>query len=176
MTLDEAKELYMKYNCSLYQMFREEQDKYILYKELNITEEIEQYWKNEYIQHIYLLIKRTGDGMYFNQLYELASSFCDKERLSVLISALEYIDYSDDGMALCVAETIIGRKKVSVRSGMIFWAWKIGEFDMVLELIEKVQIIITYEMSPKQQGRKARIIRKVEEIRREISEYTNANK
>lgn len=142
MTIDEAKDVYKKNSCSLFVMAREDLVNYNLYKCLNIEKKLEMRWKGEVIEELIDLLKEKGDYKIFNQLYDLAESFHDSEKLKLMIESIKYIRIKDTKTSLCIAETIMGRKLVSARSGMIFWAYDIGAKKDALELIRKVMFFI----------------------------------
>lgn len=137
MTIKEAKDIYKRNNCSLFVMAREDLDNYKLYKSLNIEKNLEMKWKGEVIEELVDLLRETGEYIIFNRLYDLAEGFHDRERLKLMIESIENIRIEDAESSLCVAETIIGRKMLSVRSGMIFWAYDIGAKKEAIILIKK---------------------------------------
>lgn len=142
MTIEEAQKVYKKNNCSLFVMAREDLDNYTLYKKLNINEALEQKWKAEVIEDLAESLKKTGDSRVFNQLYDLSISFHDKERLEIMMELIDKLKIEDIKTSLCIAETIMGRKVLSIRSGMIFWAYDIGERQYAIKLIQKVLFLV----------------------------------
>lgn len=138
MTLEEAEIIYKKSNCSLFVMAREDLTNYNLYKKLSVDKKLEQQWQIEKIEEMEGILRETGDSNIFNRLYDLAVNFYDIKRLEILISCLDYIVFHDIKDSLCIAETIMGRKELPVRSGMIFWAYDIGEKEKSIRLAEKV--------------------------------------
>lgn len=137
MTLEEAKKLYKKNNCSLFVMAREDADNYILYKKLNIDGTIEKKWRMELIEDLVNLLEENGDSRIYNQLYDLSIVFHDKKRLELMIKLIDKVNVEDVKTSLCIAETIMGRKMLSARSGMIFWAYDIGLRNETVTLIRK---------------------------------------
>lgn len=166
MIIEEAKQLYVKYNCSLQAMFREAHDKYISYKELKIDGEMEQKWKKECIHQKITILERTGDVKCFNQLYELTVSINDKEHLDFLVSKLKSIRFCSPKEVLCIVETILGRKKIAARDGMIFWALKLGEYGIAFDLIKIAEKLLACEEISKCQERKERLFNKLQEIKK----------
>ena len=145
MTLEEAKKIYKKNNCSLFVMAREDVDNYVLYEKLNIDGSIEQKWRMEVIEELVNLLEENGDGRIFNRLYDLSAGFHDKERLELMIKLIDKVRIEDVKTSLCIAETIMGRKVLSARSGMIFWAYDIGLTDEAVKLIQKVLSLINIQ-------------------------------
>lgn len=100
MTIDEAKDIYKKNNCSLFVMAREDLKNYNSYKSLNIEKNLETRWKEEAIDELTNLLKENGDYRIFNQLYDLAESFHDGERLKLMIELIEkamfFVDVKTD--------------------------------------------------------------------------------
>ena len=156
MTIEEAKKVYKKYNCSLFAMAREDKKSYDLYKELNIKKNIEMKWKGEVIEELVFLLKETGESRIFNQLYDLTECFHDKEKLKVMIDSIEDIKVDSAECSLCIAETIIGRKMLTIRSGMIFWAYDVGAKKEALELIDKAKTFINTKTSSVELKERAR--------------------
>lgn len=138
MTIEEARNIYKKNNCSLFVMAREDFDSYTLYKRLNIDKAVEQKWRKEMIADLADQLKENGDSKIFNQLYDLSVSFFDEERLNLMMQSIDKIEIRDVATSLCIAETIMGRKALSVRSGMIFWAYDIGAKESAITLVKKV--------------------------------------
>lgn len=139
MTLKDAKQFYMQYDCSAFAMAREDLPKYKEYKKLHISSLVEKKWQNEAIKKICLDIKNSKSVIAFNKLYDLSVKFRDKEKLDGLLDALKDIE---DGLTyiqkVIVAETIIGRGELITRSGMIYWAYDLNRNDVALALLQKV--------------------------------------
>lgn len=180
MTIEEAKEFYRKYNCSHYFMAREELPKYKLYQELNIDKSLEREWRLEMIDELAdclkgnrdinecsplyadaaKRIKINPDIMIYNRIYDLAVSFHDKDRLELMIELIDYVKIKSVRNSLSIAGTIIGRKILSARSGMIFWAYDIGEKDDAVALIKKALMLTDVETDDEREAETARNARK----------------
>ena len=163
MTLEEAKIVYKKNNCSLFVMAREDMDNYAIYKKLNINSALERKWELELIEELVKVLEENGDSRIFNRIYDLAVSFHDKERLSLMINLIDKVRVEDATTSLCIAETIMGRKLISIRSGMIFWAYDLGLKGETIMLIRKVLSLIEIKSDDKED--EARVIRDQEKIR-----------
>ncbi len=113
MTTKEARDIYMKSDCSYFVMCTNYYTSYIEYKKLGLPSELENFWKDEKIQAR------------------------DYEKLRILLDALrrisEPLTYKQ---RLSIAETILGRKYPKVRSGMIFWAYDIGQKGIAILLMD----------------------------------------
>lgn len=115
MTIQEAKDLYIKYDCSLFAMAREEKNKYEKYKALEISNEEE---KSK-----------------------------SKENISIMEKTLEYIKYDSLEIKVSISETILGRKDISVRSGLVFAAYDLQENDLARRFLLFVNNILACEIS-----------------------------
>lgn len=136
----------MKYDCSLFAMAREDQYAYEDYKALNISNKIEEDWRQELIKDLLIEIKKNGDASIFTRMYYLTENMHNKEKLVIMMGALEHIKYSDLKTKAYVSETLIGRKDIAVRSGMIFWAYDIGEKEMARQLLMFVNNLLNSEV------------------------------
>lgn len=146
MTIQEAKELYKKYDCSLFAMAREEKSKYEKYKALVISKE-EEKWKQEQFLFMHTQIKTTGNSTFFERMYNLLGKSRRKENISIMVKDLKYIKYDNMEIKVSVSETILGRKDMSVRSGLVFAAYDLQEKDLARELLLFVNNLLTCEPS-----------------------------
>lgn len=146
MTIKEAQELYFKYDCSLFAMAREDKITYENYKALNISEKIENDWRQYLFSILYSEIKKIGDATLFTRMYHLLENMHNKENLYIMKDSLRYIKYNDLKTKAYVSETVIGRKDIEVRSGMIFWAYDIGEKEIAKELLVFVANLLNSEV------------------------------
>lgn len=143
MTTKEAREIYLDSDCSYFTMCTNHYAKYIQYRQLELPKEQEDIWRNEKIQMLCLEIRKTGDYRKFIRLCEIASEFHDFENLRLALDALKRIKYPlASAECIHVAEALLGKKDFKVRSGLIFWAFDIGQkaiaiilMDVVLELL-----------------------------------------
>lgn len=137
MTTKEARDIYMKSDCSYFVMCTNYYTSYIEYKKLGLPSELENFWKDEKIQALAVEIRLNGDYRLFNKMYDIAVEFRDYEKLRILLDALrrisEPLTYKQ---CLSIAETILGRKYPKVRSGMIFWAYDIGQKGIAILLMD----------------------------------------
>lgn len=147
LTLEEAKAVYLKYNCSMYGMAREELDIYNEFRKSNISKEMQEKWRQELFVKLKDELRSKGSVGLFNRLYDLAENGNrqNKERLLVLKDALAFIKFNNLKDNAIVSETIIGRKELSVRSGMIFWAYDLGEYEMAKELVLYTMNLLSYQ-------------------------------
>lgn len=147
MTIKEAKDLYIKYDCSLFAMAREEKSKYEKYKILEISNEEEEKWKQEQFLNLSEQIKTTGDSITFNKMYNLSEKSKSKENIGIMEKVLKYIKYDNLEIKVSVSETILGRKDISVRSGLVFWSYDLEEYDLARRLLLFANNLLTSEIS-----------------------------
>ncbi len=143
MTLKEAKTIYLKYDCSLFAMAREEKLAYETYKLLNIPSLVEEKWRQEWIGILVERLKKSGSYELFNKIEDILEDCHNRKNLFVLKKALDYVIFENPEMRASVAEAILGRKDLSARSGMIFWAYDIGEHRIAKELLQFVMNLLT---------------------------------
>lgn len=162
MTLAEAKKMFKEYGCSLFSFAREDLDRYNLYKELNIDENTQNLWKEETINELLNSLRKSGEVGVFNRLYDIAVTFHDHQRLKLLVKAIDYVKAKEERDLVTLAETIMGRSHLSVRSGMIFWAHDLGLKSETKSLVSKVKRLIGFQ--PKEKATKERIARAKKKI------------
>ena len=127
MTLEEAKTLYQKYNCSEFAMGREDWNNYNQFKALKIDGDILNQWKLERL-HAYLEdLEILGDLDTFACIQDIFENTKSIESLKLVKKAIDLVDYSDDLSKVFVADSILGRKSVSARDGFIFAAHDLNE-------------------------------------------------
>ena len=56
-------------------------------------------------------------------------------------------NYANPKVNVCISETVLGRKDLSERSGMIFGAYDLGEQEMAKELLQFVWELVTVQTS-----------------------------
>ena len=103
-TLEDAKEMYLKYDCSTFAMAREDQPFYEVYRKLNIPKEMQEKWKQELFDQLKDQLKIKGSYRLFNRLYNIAENGhrykdnryrYNRERLIALKEALAFIKYDN---------------------------------------------------------------------------------
>lgn len=139
MTTSEAKEIYLKADCSYFQMCNSDYSGYLAYRRLEIAKTQEDRWKKEKMRILYRELQKTGNYLLFDRLYEVAADFRDYETLLLLVNALELIKQPmSQKQGITVAETILGKRFMKVRSGMIYWAYDNGQRGIMLLLLDYV--------------------------------------
>lgn len=133
MNTDEAREIYLKSDCSYFQMCNHNYSKYLEYRRLGTTKEEEEKWKNEKIHLLYQELRMKQDSRLFGKLYDITVEFRDCEKLQLMYEALNFLKYPmEPHHSVCVAEIILGKKAWRVRSGLIYWAYDIGQMEMAV--------------------------------------------
>lgn len=149
MTVEEAKKIYIKYDCSLFSMAREEKKAYSEFMKINISETMLEEWKQELFLFWLKELKENGSSKLFNKMFQLSENMHKKETVLTLKEALNYVKYESLETNVCIAEMILGRKELSVRSGMIFQAYDLGEYEMAKELLNLVDRLLDFQTNDK---------------------------
>ena len=162
MTIEEAKKVFFEYNGSLFGMAREEKGARIgetaeyfgiakLYEEkeiydkfnkLNISDNLLKKWRQELFSCLYKQFKESGSYELFNKMYDISENKRSKDDLLILKESLYKVKYANAKVNACISETVLGRKNISERSGMIFWAYDIGEKEIANELLDFVYELV----------------------------------
>ena len=135
MTIENAKAVYLKYNCSLFAMAREEKNTYDEYRQLNISELTQEKWRQELLMSLFDEIRHSGEENIFIKLYNIAESRLTKENLTILCDALGYVEFKDSKSRAYVCEAVLGRKDIKERSGLVFGAYDLGEQALARKLL-----------------------------------------
>ncbi len=134
MTLEEAKELYMKYDCSIYTMETAGYG-YSDYKKMNISRKQEQEWENELFISLFSQLHESGDAVIFYRMNAIAEKQKSREQLYVLKDALDDIKYENSEIRAWIAEKILGRSALPEKGGLVYWAYDLGEKKTAIELL-----------------------------------------
>lgn len=138
MTTKEAKEIYLKSDCSYFIMCTNYYSDYIEYRKLEIPKNQETEWKNEKIQMLYTEIRRTGNDQLFQRLCEIAVEFRDFEKLLIVMYALRSIkEPLTQKSRINLSEVILGKRSPKVRSGLIYWAYDNGQRGLSILLMDQ---------------------------------------
>lgn len=139
MTTKEAREIYLKSDCSYFVMCTNYYSSYIEYKKLGLPTDLENTWKNEKMVKLGVDIRRSGDYRLFQKICEIAEDFRDYEKLRMVLEALRSIrEPLETRQRISVAETILGRRHPKVRGGLIYWAYDIGQKGIAILLMDQV--------------------------------------
>lgn len=169
MTLEDAKKAFMKYDGSLFAMAREEKETYESYQLLNIPDEMADKWRQELFLDVWEQLKENGSSALFHRMYHLSESRHDKENLFILRDALHKVNYQTPKENASIAETVLGRKALSERSGMVFWAYDLDEHELAEELLQLVMELVAVPTSDEKiRERLERVRKKCDQIRAEL--------
>ena len=80
-------------------------------------------------------------------MYNLSENRHNRENLLILKESLHKVNYANPKVNVCISETVLGRKDLSERSGMIFGAYDLGEQEMAKELLQFVWELVTVQTS-----------------------------
>lgn len=161
MTFVEAKKVFFKYDGSLFAMAREEKDNYEKYKLLNIPLETVDKWRQELFINLWEQLKENGSYVLFNRMYNIVENKHNKDNLLILKDALYKVNYLNQKVNASISETVLGRKDLSERSGMIFWAYDLDEQEIAKELLQFVWGLVTVQTSDEKiKSRMERIMKK----------------
>lgn len=148
-TIGQAKEYFLAMGCSHFHMDREYAQRYEEYCRLNITKQTETEWRQERFDDYYIrCVEYPCDDPLFDlstePLWWLHSSMCDLfEALktdTALMKMLEVTQQIRDKVPLedrvIVAETINGRTDRTVRRGLIYLAYDLGNIPAAKAFVE----------------------------------------
>lgn len=138
MTLKEARDLYLKSDCSYFKMCTDNYSGYIEYRQLDLPKEVELVWKNEKIQMLDLEMRRFHNPKTFLRLCEVTIEFRDYEKLLLVLDSLGRIKSPLlPEQSVSVAEAILGKRHLKVRSGLVYWAYDIGQKGIAILLMDQ---------------------------------------
>lgn len=138
MTDQEAKELFLKSDCSYFTMCNRYYSEYVAYRRLEPTQEQENAWRKERVAVLFKGLQTWGESELFVRLYGVASQLHGYDELCLMVSALSYLKYPmspEDGIA--VAETILGKRNRKVHSGLVYWAHDEGQRGMAILFLDE---------------------------------------
>lgn len=141
MTMQEAKELFLKSDCSYFKMCTNFYSDYIEYRQLELPKETEFVWRNEKLQMLDLEMRRFGDYRTFIRLCDVAIEFRNYDKLRMVMDSLRRLRWPLAGSSkprVLVSETILGTKHPRVRSGVVYWAYDNGQKGIAILLMDQV--------------------------------------
>lgn len=148
-----AKSEFLKYGCSMFAMARES-DFYHegSFDKLNIPEATLYQWSREKLDELFKEIIETGSVSLFAQLGEILENYCSKENLLLAEKAMANVRIKDSQSAAILAETLLGRRTIKVRDGLILKAYDLGERDFAHSFLVKAKEILS-QTSPDEMER-----------------------
>lgn len=159
MTMQEAKEIYLKYDCSYFAMCSEDYSNYMEYRRAEVPQRKENEWKNRKIAAFYRELCITGNGDVFGKMYEIAADFWDYTHFKIVCSALEVMQKQKRiKERVKIAEIVVGGNYSVIKGGLIFWAGDLGKYDLANQLY-KYACAIVCEISYMDTALEKRIMR-----------------
>jgi len=141
MSMEEAKELYFKYDCNGYYMFRED-DRYLSFMDLNIPKDILAEWDKEWMAELTRRLKSTGNRRLYGKIYEIAECFHESKYPEMIDGLFEYIHFETQIDRYVIAEELMGAYNIKARRGMVFWSMREGRPDIALRMLEKAKMLL----------------------------------
>ncbi|NDI36667.1 hypothetical protein [Chengkuizengella sediminis] len=141
MSLTEAKKFFKSMQCSKFVMAREELMKYEMYMALKISKETEMKWREEEFYRYYKSLnddKHNNEKLWlkFDRMYDLIESTKNIDHILKMHSIIKVImSKLSDIERIIIAETINGRSPRSVRSGLIYLSYDLGEENLTKSFI-----------------------------------------
>ena len=142
MELDKIKELFFKYNCSIYGLEREEGDLII---SNGVSPKAIEEWRQEYFYTLLDKLKESGSRNIYSLMVQVAMGSRRNEDLYILYDAFRYVNFVDEKDCVIIAEDILGRGNLPARDGMVFWANDIKDLSLVQNLLQRVEELIQIE-------------------------------
>ncbi len=177
MTINEARILYMSHNCSYFLMCMERYNEYIEYCRLGVPKEQEEGWRREKIRTLFRQITITQNYELFDNFYQITVVFRDYYNLRLVLDAFKAIRRPKEPEPnISLAETILGKKGPKARSGIIYWAYDVGQkaiailmMDQALQCLDQHNV---YNVDLQKRIRKAKRISRIlnEELELHFSE------
>ena len=135
MSFNEAKELFFSSDCSTFIMARENLPEYKRYIELNIPKEMEQEWREVKILEYYMAFKngsfKEPTWILIDKMSELVVYIKSAQSLEKIFETIKSaMNNLNDKERVIISETINGRKHISLRSGLIYLSFDIGEISL----------------------------------------------
>ncbi|MBO5303839.1 MAG: hypothetical protein J6A92_07300 [Lachnospiraceae bacterium] len=169
MTMREAKELYLKYDCSYFAMCMKDFTGYMEYRRVEVPKKHENHWRNKKASLLFKEVCQKKDYLSFYRLYKTVVVFWDKRHLHIILKALKIIGFPMKMRdRIGVAEIILGSNCRTRNKGMILWAGDLKETEIVVFLYIYVCKILknasdsNIELERRIQ-RSRKILRKIEE-------------
>lgn len=137
MTMQKARELYLKSDCSHFLMCTYHYSSYLEYKQLGVSKTQENIWRNEKLRMLQIEARKTGDYKLFSRAYEIAVEVRNYGKLRLILDILKHVKGPLEPLQrLNIAETLLGQKLPKARSGVIYWAYDNGQKGIAILLMD----------------------------------------
>lgn len=139
MNLVEAEIFFKGFKCSQFSMARENLEQYEKYKALKIPKETEKEWRgDEFFKHLNIVeanIESNGElfevWYNINNMCELVEDIKDINLIKLIYKLIvDLFERLSINNRIIIAETIIGRKNISCRSGLIFLSYDLNDKEL----------------------------------------------
>ena len=174
MNIREARDFYINHNCSYFLMCTKQYSEYIEYRQLGLPKTQEDGWRRERIRALYKKIAITQDYRLFDSFYEVTVEFRDYENLRLVLDAYKAIKRPEKPEPnVGLAETILGKKNQKSRSGIIYWAYDVGQKAIAILMMDQALQCLDQHNVHKVELEKR--IRKAKRLSRKINEELQLN-
>lgn len=146
-TIDEAKIIFFKYDCSHFVMGRENPELSDIYMNAKIDKIIEDEWRHEKLEIVYNSLSSitypNQIAITFFKMYDLVTNLKTRSSFSLMLRVLnETSEYASNQEKVAISETIIGRLPLKHRSGLIYESFDIGEIEFSNEFAEYAKLLL----------------------------------
>ena len=139
MTTDDARELYLKSDCSYFIMCTYYYSGYMQYRQFDPPKTLESLWKNEKLRMLQKEMQKTGDYRLFARLYDIDVTFREYSKLLIMMDALKQMkEPLAIPQRMDIVELIVGKKNLKARGGLIYWAYDVGQKSFAIILMDQV--------------------------------------
>jgi hypothetical protein len=155
-TIDDAKRYFQYMGCSHFHMCREYPERYAEYGTLGIGDDIELQWTAEEIDRLIEQLTKSGTDSaelwwIHLRITDLIAELKLSQFLERLLDATTAIERSLPKMdALLVAETIVGRKHVEYRPGLIFQSYDAVQRSTAIGFADQVRRLTKRKFKPEE--------------------------
>lgn len=145
MDIIDIKKIFIQYNCSAFAVAREDMVAYEEYKKIYNHDELLKEWRRELFESYVDELKREGSIDIFLKVYDLVDGAFNGHIMQIFRSIVHDVKVRDGKEAVILAETIIGRKDISERSGLIFGAYDLGDIELAEEFVRFTEQLLNIE-------------------------------
>lgn len=146
MTLNEAKTLYQKYNCSLFSIFRECEPRDYEYIS-SLPPKTLYKWSKEKLMELYGQLKEEGSWEKLYKIVVVFKSAKNRKNLLIVLDALHLVNYSEPNINAIVAGIVTGETIFPFKDGLIYIAYDMGEKKIANELLQFAYKLVSVQTS-----------------------------
>lgn len=145
MDIDKIKELFKKYDFLPFAFDREEAASKEFIQQKN-KDALLAKWQRELFDELFLRLKVEKDYKLFQRMAKIAEERADKGYLDVMIKAVDCVQYDSPLVKMIVAETILGRGRMTARTGLVFMAYDLGEKRDAKYLLDRAKALLAFDV------------------------------